>query len=847
MSRNSSTARPRCWALLLALALALLPAAAHAQAAGRITGTVVDTQGAPVSGAQVSISGTRLGTLTNASGQFVITGVPAGAHQLRVQFTGYGTALQPVTVQAGEAASVRVTLEGEAIQLGGVVVSASRRAERITDAPATITQISAEVIDNSVGNSWATLLKEVKGLDFVQTGMTTVAINARGFNSSFNNRMLMMEDGRVAVLPENGLPVGQFTAIPKVDLAGVEVLVGPGAALYGADASSGVVTLMSRDPRRFPGTTVEVTGGNRNYKDVQARHAGVIGDWGYKVSGEWQDADDWSNTQSYAIAGVPGRGTVMVADTALGANSINWNTRAVRGSGALVRYFNDGRLELSAGASQSDGVGQTNVGRNQLRDWGYNFAQAKYSNSNWYLNAYRTQSTSGESYAINRYADAFARNPSLSSDSLRLLSDWPSDGRMYSAELQNNFRLPALLNTELIWGAQYRRDMVSSDRQWLTDRLTGEDISISQYGVYAQVETPLLPSLDLVLAGRYDRHENYDPQFSPKAGLVFKPVPDQAIRVTYNRAFKSPSTLQTNFYIPDWTPVVTIFGNTEGFSVRNADGSEFLAYQPLRPEENRTWEVGYKGILGERLFVDVAGYYSNYEDFLSPLAIISDPFGIGLAGAPKGTKTFAYDAQGNLIKSAAGLTPLVLTYYNLGRATIYGTDAGFNYYATPRINLRGTLSLLKVDNVEVPANRAEATAINSPGTKWTLGADFTDVGSFLDGRGNFLGGFTMRHVNSYYFRSGINRGVIPTFTTLDLNVGYKIARINSTVNLGLSNLFACSQNDDQPFTYDAKADPFLTRPLNKERQCGFGVKHQEMINMPEIGTMLFLGMRYHVQ
>lgn len=841
MSRNS-WARPIFRCVLTTLALALLPAAAWAQT-GRITGTVTDRAEAPVHGAQVSVVGSRLGTITNASGQFVLAGVPAGTHDVRVQYTGFTTVTVPVTVTGGEATSVTVRLDGQAIELGGVVVSASRREQRITEAPATITRIDAEVIDNSVGNTWGSLLSEVKGLDFIQLGMTSVAINARGFNSSFNNRMLMMEDGRIAVLPENGLPVGQFTALPKVDLASIEVLVGPGAALYGADASSGVVTLTSKDPRDFPGTTVEVTGGNRSYRDLQARHAGVFGDWGVKVAGEWQEADDWSHSQSYTITGVPGRGTVVMADTALGANSIDWNTSAVRGSGALVRYFDDGRFELSAGASQSDGVGQTNVGRNQLRDWGYNFMQAKFSNSAWYLNAFRSQSTSGESFAINRYADALARNPSLAADSLRMLSDWPSDGQMYAAEVQNNFRVPALLGSEVVWGAQYRRDVVSSERQWLTDRLTGEDITISQYGLYGQVETPLLPQLDLVLAGRYDDHENYAAQFSPKAALVFEPAPNQALRVSYNRAFKSPTTLQTNFHIPDWTAVVSIFGNTSGFTVQGGQNGT-ITYDPLRPEENVTWEAGYRGILGDRLYLDVAGYYSQYEDFLSPLAIISDPFGLGLAGQPAGVRTYAHDAEGNRILNHNGIPPLMLTYYNLGEATVYGSDAGMNFYLTPRVTLNGTFSWLKVDEIVVPAGREEATSLNSPNTKWTLGADFTDIGSFLDGQGNFFGGVTARHVSSYYFRSGINRGVIPTFTTLDLNAGYRIDRINSTLNVGVSNLFTCSQDDEVPLTY---GDPLGTQPTNKQRECGFGVKHQEMLNMPAIGTMVFIGLRYHVQ
>jgi outer membrane receptor for ferrienterochelin and colicins len=831
---------------LVALALGSAPDLADAQAAGRVIGTVTSQQGAPVYGAQVSVVGTRFGSLTNASGQFVITGVPAGAQTLRVSNVGYRDATVSVTVQPGQAASVSVQLEGVPVEIGGVVVSAARRAQRITDAPATITRIEADVIENAPGNTWASALKQVIGLDFIQTGMTTAAINARGFNSSFNNRMLMMEDGRIAVLPENGLPVGQFTAIPKVDLAGIEVLVGPGAALYGADASSGVVTLQTKDPRRFPGTTVEVTGGqrggdkgwasnSRNYFNMQARHAGVFGNLGYKVTGEYQDADEWENVLTYNITGVPGRGTVAVKETELGPNAIDFRSTVIRGSGSLVYYQgSNSQLEFSAGASQSDGVGQTNVGRNQLRDWGYNFVQARYTTPNLYFNLYRTQSTSGESFAINRYADAWARNPSLSPDSLRKLSDWPSDGRMYAAEFQNNFRFPVVLNTQLVWGAQYRRDVVGSDRQWLTDRLTGEDITINQYGVYAQSETPVTPWLDVVLAARMDDHANYDTQFSPKAGVVVKPAQNQAVRFTYNRAFKSPTTLQTNFHIPDWTALIAIFGNTTGFNVYNnpqGTGTPMATYEPLRPEENTTLEVGYKGVLANRLFLDVSGYRSRYEHFLSPLVIISNPYGGAAAN-------FSFRPGG----AAVDNSKIVLTYFNLGRATISGLDAGANFFVTSKVTLNSTVSLLKLDEVEVPQGREEATSLNAPYTKWTLGTSFRDVG-------NFQGGATVRHVNSYYFRSGINSGVIPTFTTTDLSLGYRVRPFNTTLTVGVNNLFSCSQKLDElgiGFQY-APTDPLRQYPTNRERECGVNKRHQEMINMPTIGTMVFLGARYHIQ
>jgi iron complex outermembrane receptor protein len=256
---------------------------------------VTSEAGVPLSGAQVTVIGSTLGAVSGTSGRFRILNVPAGTHEVRVQRIGQKVRTMSVSVRSGEEAALDVRLETAAVTLGGVVVSASRRSEKITDAPATITAIGPEILDMTVGNTFASALKEAKGLDFIQVGMTSVAINARGFNSSFNNRFLMVEDGRIAVLPENGLPVGSFTATPKVDLAGLEVIVGPGSALYGPDASNGVLSLTTKDPREFQGTTIEVTGGSRSYRDIQARYAGLTGNLGFKVSGEYQAADDWEN------------------------------------------------------------------------------------------------------------------------------------------------------------------------------------------------------------------------------------------------------------------------------------------------------------------------------------------------------------------------------------------------------------------------------------------------------------------------------------------------------------------------------------------------------------------------
>ncbi len=835
-------------AVAAGVALAAVAVPLFAQGAtGRIAGTVKNASGAPLAGAQVTVTGLSLGAVSSGDGRFRIVNVPAGTHELRIQRIGQQVRTVSVSVRGGEETTVDVTMEGAAVTLGGVVVSASRRAEKITDAPATITAIGPEILDMTVGNTFASALKEAKGLDFIQVGMTSVAINARGFNSSFNNRFLMVEDGRIAVLPENGLPVGSFTATPKVDLAGMEVIVGPGSALYGPDASNGVLSLNTKDPREFPGTTIELTGGSRSYRDIQARYAGVTGNLGFKVSGEYQAADDWENYLYYNAGGsiVP-RGTAGAVGEDQLKDRINWNTGVIRGTGAVVYYRGDQRLELSGGMSRSDNVGQTNVGRNQLRDWDYKVLQARYSTPHWFFNAYRTQSTSGTSFALNRFAGAqlAPANASLSADSLRSLSDWPADGRMYAAEAQGNYAIPALLNTVAVFGAQFRQDVVSSDRQWLTDRHTGSDVKNAQKGIYAQTTTPVAPWLDLVLAGRLDYPDNYDQQFSPKAGVVVKPTADQAFRVTFNRAYKSPTVLQTDFFIPDWTAVIAIFGNTTGFVRKNAAGNVLATFGAMQPEVNRTWEVGYKGVFGNRLFVDGTYFRSDYENFMSPLTIIGNPFATAAAGGP----TFAaplqnpgnripVNSQGNIVNEA-NVTPIMLTYYNLGDAKVSGVDAGVSAVVNDHLELRSTLSTVTIDDVTLPPGGSpEATSLNSPTTKWTLGATARNLGPVT-------ANLTFRNVNGYYFRSGTNTGIIPTFGTLDASLSYRLPATfsNSQLQLSVANLFGCTRED---VTYSTPTGGIPNSVIaSGDEGCGFGRKHIEMINMPQIGTMVFLGVRY---
>ena len=812
-------------------ALVFVSAVAPAQT-GRIAGTVTGAGSMPLVGAHVLLGAAGLSAESGDSGRFTMRSVPAGKHDLRVYAVGYKPQnVTGIAVGAGQEATIAVTLERAAVQLGGVVIAATRRLEKITDAPATVTALDTSDLSGTIGNSYVPALKAVNGLEFIQTGVLSVAVNARGFNSVSNRRVLYMEDGRIAVLPENGAPVGPLTTIPKADLAAVEVLVGPGSALYGPDAANGVLLLSTKDPKRYPGWVAEVSGGSRDFYDAQLRYAGVRGHWGYKVAGEYQAANDWTNVVYYPA--------VTAGGAPIRERDPDFRTDVARGSGALAWYFDNGdRFQLTAGASKRNALGSNANSRTQLSNYVYRDFQLQYTGPRWFAQAYETNSN-GNTVQLGPFSQNAVKFPTLSIDSVRKLASQPLDGRLYAAEVQNNFSVGmlgmtgmALIdNTHVVWGTQFRHDRVSSYLHVLSDRVTGQAIEIEQKGAYAQVETPIGAMFSTVIAARLDKHDRYETQFSPKAGILFTPVQDQTVRLTYNRAFAAPFMQQTDAYNPNLSPNTGLFGNVDGFDIKNAAGTVVRTIAPVKPETNGTWELGYKGVIAGRLYVDLTGYQLTFKDFISPALPIANPF----TGA---TATTAYNHKtGQKITDERGNPQTVRSFFNVGKVAITGVDVGLRYYLTDRIVASGTVSLIKLDTIERKAtDPIDATALNSSSSRITAGMEFKDL------PGGAGGGFTARYVNGYDFLFGVFAGRIPPYGTLDLNASYRIRGTRATATLQVRNLFACVGGTSTPPAAGIAADVMATYAPGQK--CGFGQPHQEFLNTPLMGSMGFVGVRW---
>jgi carboxypeptidase family protein/TonB-dependent receptor-like protein len=201
MPQPLSARLSRLLVVALVVALSLVPRLVMAQGTGTVTGTVTRAgEGSPLPSVSVSIQSgpNSVTTVTGPDGRYTLRRVPEGPQTVVFRWLGYRPVEKPVTVEAGSTATVDAALEPVVLALTELVVSAASRApERIVEAPAAISVIEPQVLQNTSITGQAPLaLQTAPGVDVVQSGVNDFNVNARGFNSSLNRRMLVLQDGR---------------------------------------------------------------------------------------------------------------------------------------------------------------------------------------------------------------------------------------------------------------------------------------------------------------------------------------------------------------------------------------------------------------------------------------------------------------------------------------------------------------------------------------------------------------------------------------------------------------------------------------------------------------------------
>jgi iron complex outermembrane receptor protein len=913
--------------LLFVLALlAALPAAAQGQN-GSVTGTLRDqATGTGLPGIRVEAVGSDgrvAGTATTATnGSYRITNLAPGEYALVISGADVDVRRLNATVRAGSASRVDAQLAFGNVRLDPLVVSASKRPEKATEAPARTEVVSEQDVEDRPVTTLVEHLRDVPGVDVAQTGLQSTNVVARGFNNIFSGSLHALTDNRIAGVPSLRVNYLHFIPSNNEDVSRMEVVLGPGAALYGPNTANGILHIITKSPLDDQGTSVSLSGGTRELFQGEFRTAHLITpDLGFKVSGLYLQATEWRYTDA-AELGEQGRFRCIVDRTGCSnaqfdsarfartdlARAVGIDSMAAQQRVALIgsrdfdirRWGGEARVDwrvtpslttvLSGGMTNAaNGIELTGLGASQVKDWRSSYVQARATWNRLFAQVYLNQSNAGDTYLLRNGAPIMDRSQLLVGQIQHGLGLW--GGRQtftYGADaLFTNPQTDSTING------------------WYEDRDKTEE-----FGAYLQSQTALTPRLDLVLAGRYDLHSALpDPVFSPRAALVFKPREGQALRVAYNRAFSTPSSLNQFLDLGSALPnaqlarlgySLRIQGTGEnGFRFRDAGGNyqvrspfvanpaqlipanaasllpiavnvavangapippQLAAYlrslqptaaqvglnylnlaeinpvphplseltldniEPIRESPSTTLEVGYKGLMANRLLIAADVWWSRKEDLVTPLTIqtpllllngpqlgaylvprlmadlgmsqaqaqaTAQALAPALAGIPLGAVSSAdVDARG---------AQLLVTYVNVDETIdLWGTDISATALLGNEFELSGTVSFVN-ENVW-DTESAGLVTLNAPRWKGgiTLDYDNDDTGLFGEVR--------MRYNDAFPVNSGVYIGTrclnqpgdvvsalqedcVESYTLFDVNLGYRLPMVpGTTLNVLVNNL-----------------------------------------------------------
>ena len=869
--------------------------------------TVTDTRtGNRLNDISITLTSDNVSDATSVSettGALEILDLAAGIYTITVSSPGYAEAVvSDIVLSVDETKSIEITLSSEVIQLDQVSITASRRQEKVLEAPASVALVGDSEIKDRVAPSVTEHLKSVRAVDIVTAGLSSSYVVVRGFNNVFSGSLLSLVDNRIASVPS--LRVNSYTFIPTIseDIEQIEVVSGPGAALYGPNSANGVMHIITRSPFTSQGTTISLGGGERGVLMGSLRHAGVVNQTiGYKFTGNYFRGNDWEDGR--AKEDLEGEGGLI------------FNT--YKGSGEFrVDYSpsDDTTAIIASGFTQATGIELTGIGAGQTQNWTYGYLQGRFIHKNLFAQAFWNRSNAGDTYVV-RSGDPTVDNSNLYVGQIQ-------HGFSFGNQQRFTYGLDALLTRP--------------DTEGTINGVNEEDDNINEIGAYLQSETKILPQLKFIAAGRVDDHNQLeDIVLSPRVALAYQPNNDHNLRVTYNRAFNTPRTsdlfldilsvkdpfqLGANFqpvlgfspnidiraqgvrsetgftfkrsadgrpefrspfsplaklsaetYIPLDDPVFTnvmwsigrsavmsgvkpvfqdgltaqglpspiIEGLLDGFDnlipqqvvgvknvLRSLDpqAGDFVDVEgvndvnPLKPTITQTYEVGYKGVLMNKLAFSADVYHSRIKDFVGPLVIETpnvflDPVTLGASlgeqitaaladpqNAGLNQALLAFDApsqggngNGSSVDELVGLfvagtenngpafipfgtvTPeqaadpsaIMLTYRNYGDISLNGLDLNVTYYLSPSLNLGVNYSFVSKDLFEDVDGLGDI-ALNAPKNKFGASVQYfnADIGLGVGIRTRYVAGFPVR--------SGVYVGDLQSYYTIDLNAGYDL-------------------------------------------------------------------------
>ncbi len=342
------------------------------------------------------------------------------------------------------------------------------------------------------------------------------------------------------------------------------------------------------------------------------------------------------------------------------------------------------------------------------------------------------------------------------------------DGNYNMSHLTHNF-------ADIIIGASYRKFVLNSEGTLFADS-TGP-ISIQEYGAYIQATRQVVDRLKLTFSGRYDKNVNFKDRFTPRATALYKLSENNNIRLSYQTAYRFPSTQQQYINLAVGSNV-RLIGGVPGFrTLFNFATKPIYDFESLRKgnivkyneaefkaESLSSFELGYKGLLKDGMFlVDVYGYYGQYKDFLGRQVFVQSTSGLPIAVSDT-NNGYRYSIPVNSTDKVKS--------YGFGLSV----DARLPYNFTAGVNVAS--DIIK----DVPANFV--AYFNAP--KYKVNAT---LGNSAFGKNKRFGAsLVYRWVQGFLYQGDFATGNLPDVHTLDAQISLKLPKTKSMLKFGANNL-----------------------------------------------------------
>jgi iron complex outermembrane receptor protein len=497
------------------------------------------------------------------------------------------------------------------------ITSVSKKAERLSDAAASVFVITADDIRRSGARRLTDVLRLAPNLEVAQVSDSGYAISARGFNNTAANKLLVLIDGRSVYTP---LFSGVFWDAQDVmleDVERIEVISGPGGTLWGVNAVNGVINVITRSARDTQGALLPAGTGNRD-TDAAFRYGGAAGDEGaFRVYGMYFDQDH-TRTQT-------GTEVNDAWHKSQGGFRADWNI----GAGALTVNGN-GYVATEAqplpGTVALNGIplplGNISIsGANLTTRWNHTLA-------------------GGSDLAVQAYFDRTERdNPPSFTDTLDIL------------DLQVQQSLRSIGMHAVVWGGEFRYGMdrttnatfllLTPPRPFLG--FVPPNVNQKWASLFAQDEMALREDLHLTAGARLERNDYTGTDFLPSLRLAWKLAPEHLLWTAASRAVRAPSRLDRDLHVPSAPPFLL------------AGGSD------VRSEIANVYELGYRGQPAARLSYSVTLYHTDYDRLRSQELAPSQTFyyySSKIRGNATGVETWGTYQAADTWRLSAGLTAL---------------------------------------------------------------------------------------------------------------------------------------------------------------------------------------------